>query len=336
MTARFPDAGTVRTVLTLASRAPSVHNTQPWRWRVDAASLHLYADAERQLPNTDPDGRDLILSCGTALHHCVAAFAAVGWLSKVTRLPNPDDPDHLAAIELSPYPADAVDIALAAAIPRRRTDRRHYSSWPVPVADIALMAARAARNGVTLCQVEDLDKLHKIVAESVAEHINRDYLAELTAWSGRYASVAGVPAHSTPASDPAAKIPGRFFAGPALPMPRDSSPGDDSAVVLALGTRADDRLARLRAGEATSLVLLTATSLGLASCPVTEPLEIAETRESVRSDIFGGGDYPQMLLRVGWATINADPLPATPRRDLSDFVEWVNGHDGSGASDLGG
>ncbi len=83
-------------------------------------------------------------------------------------------------------------------------------------------------------------------------------------------------------------------------------------------------------------MLLTATSLGLASCPVTEPLEIAETRESVRSDIFGGGDYPQMLLRVGWATINADPLPATPRRDLSDFVEWVNGHDGSGASDLGG
>ena len=324
MNARFPDAGTVRTVLTLASRAPSVHNTQPWRWRVDEASLHLYADPDRQLPNIDPDSRDLMLSCGTALHHCVVAFAAVGWQSKVTRLPNPADPNHLAAIELSPYPADAVDIALAAAIPRRRTDRRHYSSWPVPVGDIALMAARAARNGVTMCQVEDLDKLHKIVAESVREHLNRDYLAELTAWSGRYASVAGVPAHSTPESDPTAKIPGRFFAGPTLPMAPDSSSADDNAVVLALGTRADDRLAQLRAGEATSVVLLTATSMGLACCPVTEPLEIAATRKSVRSDIFGGGNYPQMLLRVGWAPINADPLPATPRRDLSDFVEWVN------------
>ena len=324
MNARFPDAGTVRTALTLASRAPSVHNTQPWRWRVDAASLHLYADPERQLPNTDPDGRDLILSCGTALHHCVVAFAAVGWRSKVTRLPNPAEPNHLASIELSTYPADAADIALAAAIPRRRTDRRHYSSWPVPVGDIALMAARAARNGVTLCQVEDLDKLHKVVAESVWEHLNRDYLAELTAWSGRYASVAGVPARSTPVSDPDAKVPGRFFAGPLLPMAPESSSADDNAVVLALGTRADDRLAQLRAGEATSVVLLTATSMGLACCPVTEPLEIAATRKSVRSDIFGGGNYPQMLLRVGWAPINADPLPATPRRDLSDFVEWVN------------
>jgi nitroreductase family protein len=324
MNARFPDAGTVRTVLTLAARAPSVHNTQPWRWRVDDASLHLYADSERQLPNTDPGGRDLILSCGTALQHCVIAFAAVGWLSKVTRLPDPDDANYLATIELSPYPANAVDIALAAAIPRRRTDRRRYSSWPVPIGDIALMAARAVRNGVTLCQVEDLDKLNKIVAESVSEHFNRDYLAELTAWSGHYASVAGVPAHSTPPSDPEAKIPGRLFAGPTLAMPPESSPADDHAVVLALGTRADDRLAQLRAGEATSVVLLTATSMGLASCPVTEPLEIADTRESVRSDIFGGGDYPQMLLRVGWAPINADPLPATPRRELSEIVEWVN------------
>jgi hypothetical protein len=193
----------------------------------------------------------------------------------------------------------------------------------VPVGDIALMAARAARNGVTLCQVEDLDKLRKIVAESVQEHLNLDYLAELTAWSGRYASVAGVPARSTPASDPDAKIPGRFFAGPKLPMAPDSSPADDNAVVLAMGTRADDRLAQLRAGEATSVVLLTATSMGLASCPVTEPLEIPGTRESVRSDIFGGGNFPQMLLRVGWAPINADPLPATPRRELSDFVEWA-------------
>ncbi len=329
MNTRFPDAGTVRTALTLASRAPSVHNSQPWRWRVDAASLHLYSDSSRQLPNIDPDGRDLMLSCGAALHHCIVAFAAVGWRSKVTRLPNPADPDHLAAIELSPYPADSVDIALAAAIPRRRTDRRYYSSWPVPVADIALMAARAARNGVTLCQVEDIDNLRKIVAQSVQEHLNNDYIAELTAWSGRYASVAGVPARNTPVSDPNAKIPPRFFAGPTLPMPPDSSPDEDNAVVLALGTRNDDRLAQLRAGEATSVVLLTATSMGLASCPVTEPLETPGTRETVRSDIFGDSNYPQMLLRVGWAPINADPLPATPRRELSDFVEWLTNHEHS-------
>jgi len=209
------------------------------------------------------------------------------------------------------------------AIPRRRTDRRHYSSWPVPVGDIALMAARAARMGVTLCQVEDLDKLHRIVAQSIWDHMTYDYLAELTEWSGRYASVAGVPARNVPVADPNAKIPGRLFAGPALPMPPGSSSAEDNAVVLALGTKTDDRLAQLRAGEATSVVLLTATSMGLASCPVTEPLEIAETREAVYSDIFGASSHPQMLLRVGWPAVNADPLPATPRRELSELLEWT-------------
>jgi nitroreductase len=324
MNAHFPDAGTVRTVLTMASRAPSVHNSQPWRWRVGDASLHLYSDASRHLPSTDPDGRDMILSCGAALNHCVVALAAIGWQAKVARMPNPAEPSHLAAIELVPHAPDSVDITLAAAIPRRRTDRRHYSSWSVPVGDLALMAARAARNGVTLRPVDASDNLNKIVAQSVWRHASdRDYLAELSAWSGRYASVAGVPARNTPAPDSSAAIPSRLFAGPALAMPPGSSPAEDNAVMLALGTQTDDRLAQLRAGEATSVLLLSATSMGLASCPVTEPLEVAETREAVRSDIFGNNSYPQMLLRVGWAPINADPLPSTPRRELSDFVEWL-------------
>ena len=45
--------------------------------------------------------------------------------------------------------------------------------------------------------------------------------------------------------------------------------------------------------------------------PVTEPLEIADARTAVREDVFGGNEFPQMLLRVGWAPINADPLQPT-------------------------
>jgi len=326
MNARFPDRKTIHAVLSLATRAPSIHNSQPWRWRVGDESLHLYADPERHLPNTDPDSRDLLLSCGASLHHAVVALAALGWQAKITRLPDPLQPANLAAIEVYRHPPTALDIALAAAIPRRRTDRRHYGWWPVPAADITLMGSRAARTGVMLRQVESLPKLRSIVAQAVWLHAtDQDYLTELAAWSGRYASVSGVPARNTPPSDSTAPVPGRIFAGAVLAQPPDTDSADDGAVVLALGTKDDSRLARLRAGEGTSLVLLTATALGLSSCPVTEPLEIAETREAVRSDVFGVSGYPQMLLRVGWAPVNADPLPSTPRRPLADVASWLDG-----------
>ncbi|CKO50700.1 putative NAD(P)H nitroreductase [Mycobacterium tuberculosis] len=153
MNTHFPDAETVRTVLTLAVRAPSIHNTQPWRWRVCPTSLELFSRPDMQLRSTDPDGRELILSCGVALHHCVVALASLGWQAKVNRFPDPKDRCHLATIGVQPLVPDQADVALAAAIPRRRTDRRAYSCWPVPGGDIALMAARAARGGVMLRQV---------------------------------------------------------------------------------------------------------------------------------------------------------------------------------------
>lgn len=326
MSTHFPDAATMRTALSLAIRAPSVHNVQPWQWRVGADSLHLYADPARHLVHTDPDGRDLLVSCGATLHHCVVALAALGWHSRIHRFPNPAEPTHLAAIELQRHGAGEVDITLAAAIPRRRTDRRYFSAWPVSHGDISLMGARAARMGVVMRRLDPTTGLRAALAQAVWEHASDDeYLSELAAWSGRHASVAGVPARNTPASDPNSPVPGRLFAGTALAQPPDASADDDGGVLLVLGTVADDDLARLRAGEASSLVLLTATALGLASCPVTEPLEISETRDTIRADAFDDESFPQILLRVGWAPVDADPLPPTPRRPLDEVVTRLDG-----------
>ncbi len=317
-----PDRRTIETVLSLATRAPSIHNSQPWHWRVRPDRLLLFADADRALPQADPDSRDLLLSCGATLHHAVVGLASLGWRAQVHRFPDPAQPGLLAAVTVRPGAAAGSDVPLAAAIPCRRTDRRMFSPWTVPDADIALMGARAARAGVMLRQVQRLPELQQIVTRAVRQHANdHAYLAELSTWSGRYASLAGVPARNTPRSDPRATLPGRVFAGPMLAQ-SDAEAADDAAVVLSLGTKEDNPLSRLRAGEATSLVLLTATTLGLASCPVTEPLEIDATRNAVRDDVFGDHGYPQMLLRVGWAPVNADPLPSTPRMPVSAVVEW--------------
>lgn len=189
-----------------------------------------------------------------------------------------------------------------------------------------MMGARAARAGVMLRRVDPLDSLKRLITEAAQRHAaDYDYLTELSTWSGRYASTAGVPAHNTPEPDTDAGLPARSFAGATLAQTPDGVGADDNAVVIALGTVEDDELSRLRAGEATSVVLLSATAFGLASCPITEPLEIADTRARVAEDVFGSEGYPQMLLRIGWAPVNADPLPATPRRPLEEVAKWLDG-----------
>lgn len=316
----------IEAALALAVRAPSVHNSQPWRWRIGEGCVHLYADRARKLSHIDPAGRDLLLSCGVALQHFTVALSALGLESRVLRLPDAADPDHLATVEIVGAHFSEADIALAAAIPRRRTDRRWYSSWPVPNADIALMASRAARWDVHLRRVQDEGELADVVARAVRTHlVDPEYLAELTMWSGRYGTDAGVPAHSTPEPGKQSRFPARVFANPVLQQPIGVDASEDAGAVLVLSTDTDDALAVLQAGEATGVVLLTATALGLATCPLTEPLELPDTRAELRSKLLDGKGFPQMLLRVGWAALNADPLPATRRRPLADVVSPLGG-----------
>ncbi|MEU4248126.1 NAD(P)H nitroreductase [Amycolatopsis sp. NPDC026612] len=320
----FPDEYTVKTAVAMAVRAPSVHNSQPWNWRIGHSSLHLYADPDRQLRETDPDGRDLILSCGAALHHLRVAFAALGWAAEVHRLPNPDEPDHLAAITLQQHEPSQDEVAMAAAIPRRRTDRRRHSSWSVPRGHVEAMAKVAALEGTVLQVAEDAARYHLATAiEEASRRHEADpaYRTELAAWSGRHISPDRVPARNTPAPD---DTPGalrtRSFADPLLTQPPDAKAEDDETVLLVLSTASDDRMSRLRAGEATSAALLTATAFGLSSCPLTEPLELLDVRDTVTERVTGGS-FPQMVLRIGWAPANADPLTATPRRDLADVLQ---------------
>jgi hypothetical protein len=137
-----PDQHTVLGAITLANRAPSLHNAQPWHWLIGDTSIHLMAG---QPPATGP-----LLGCGAALHHLRVAFAALGWRTIVHRLPNPGEATHLAAVEFARHTPSTEDIVLAGAISRRRTDRRRFSSLPVPAGHVILMAVRAAKAGARL------------------------------------------------------------------------------------------------------------------------------------------------------------------------------------------
>ncbi|SFR02059.1 Nitroreductase family protein [Lentzea waywayandensis] len=322
-----PDEVAVRAAVSLACRAPSVHNSQPWRWKLDERGLHLYADWSRSLPATDPHGADLIMSCGAALHHVRVGFASLGWRAIVHRLPDPGEADHLAAIEFDEQEPTASDVALAAAIPRRRTDRRAYSSWSVPRGLLEPLVDRASAEGVLAREVIDPSERHHLLSAiteaAVAQEADPEYRSEVHTWSGtRMGSTEGVPAANIPSGEHRyGDVQVRGFPSGELPQPEGSRLADDAGTLFVLSTSSDDTLSRLRAGEATSAVLLEATSAGLAACPLSQPLEVKHTKELVRDHVLGDSMSPQMVLRIGWAALNADPLPPTPRRPTSDVFD---------------
>ncbi|MEV0251059.1 hypothetical protein AB0H76_31005 [Nocardia sp. NPDC050712] len=316
-----PDSETMHAAIEMALRAPSVHNSQPWRWRIAGPTVELYADPDRHLAATDPQQRGLVLSCGAALHHCTVAMAMLGWQAAVDYLPKPDDPDHLATVRFTPRAASRTDFELSAAVLHRQSDRRRYSSWRVPSGYIRTLATRASAHGAVVRHVPAGLRPHlaRPARAAVDQHAaDRAYQRELAAWSGRHGTSDGVPAENSPLPDPGDEIPVRGFSEPALP---DRTRHPDAAEWLVICTPADDRKSRVRAGEAISATLLTATDLGLSSCLQTEPLGLPELRDDIRTHVLYDCAYPQAMMRVGWVPTCAAPLPQTPRRPLAEVLD---------------
>jgi nitroreductase len=290
---RSLDPETVRAAVELAVRAPSIHNSQPWRFLAGPHSVELHADPGRRLGATDPDGRDQLISCGAALHHLRVGLSALGWLPVTQRLPDPDRPDHLATVGTWPRVPRQDDLLPAVSIPRRRSDRRGYHPRPVPAELLDELARRAAAEGVRLRVAGGAVHTHlaSVIAEAdQLQRVNPSYVYELARW--------------------------------ARPPRCSPSEVDGAGTLLVLGTGLDDRLARLRAGEATSAVLLAATRMGLAGCPLTQPLEVPATREVVRTEVLHAEFVPQMVLRIGWPPRDPNPFPATTRRPVAAVLTW--------------
>lgn len=108
--------------------APSLYNSQPWQFVMHPDRLEVRADRTRHLPGIDPVGRELVQSVGAALCNARVALAACGWAVEVIRLPNPEDPDLMALVQLLDGPADTELAELDLQITHRRTNRRTFDA----------------------------------------------------------------------------------------------------------------------------------------------------------------------------------------------------------------
>jgi hypothetical protein len=299
-----PDgAKALRAAAAEAGRAPSILNSQPWRWRIHGDELDLYADQSRRIESIDPDGRLMTLSCGAALHHARVALAAAGREPAVTRCPDPGDTELLARVRVAgPHEVRREDVDNERSIARRRSDRRPFpATEPVPAETLAELHSAAAAEQAWLHRIgpEQVGFL-ATAGESAASIQDRDeaYRTDLHAWTRReHASGEGVPPE-TVVSPTERQLPLRDFTldGESL---LDPGNGDDRfAEYLIVATDGDQPVDWLRAGEAVSAVWLTATSRDLAGSAMSDVVEVPGAR-ALLAGLLPRRGYPQLVLRFG-------------------------------------
>jgi len=326
--ARRPSVPEVESALALAVRAPSIHNTQPWRWEYGPDGLDLYADRSRGLSVIDPDGRGLLVSCGAALYLARLALAGQGWPAEVRLRPDPARPDLLARIVPADQrqPVDERTPALVAAARRRRTERRPFRPDPVPVELLDVLCRIGEGAGCYPHLVRRAEeRLDLAVVMSWADRLEAQdpaYRTELARWVRPDAITArdGVPPTAVPhvpaGEQRHAAVPLRDFElGRAGSQQLPAGVDDEQPAWIVLFTATDDAPARLQAGQAYAHLSVEAERLGLASSAATQAVDLPGVRERVRA-LLDWPDHPQMMLRIGWPPAG-EPAPATPRHPVA-------------------
>ncbi|MFD2768167.1 Acg family FMN-binding oxidoreductase [Micromonospora eburnea] len=312
-----------------SGRAPSVHNTQPWRWKVLPDALELRMARDLRISATDPEGRLVTLSCGAALHHACVALAAQGWTAVVERMPDPGQPELLARLTGFRHTgADPDAMRLVQCMQVRHTDRRPVSDEPLPGAALDEIVAAAHADDVRL-QILDPDQVMDLAAAAsqagtVAAE-DPQTREELEYWTSRAGTGTGLPPEVLPEQAPQTTVPGRDFGRPGtLPV----GPGHDQAARYGIlwGTE-DEPDNWLRAGEGLSSAWLTATRLGVSVVPLSGVVELEGTRLTVRRLLAGLG-YPYLTLRLGLQDPAHAGPPHTPRLATEEIVDTSAAHGG--------
>jgi len=302
----------------VARRAPSLYNTQPWRFTVTEDAIELHADLSRRL-RVDPDGRELVISCGAALFGLRLAVRSLGRMPDVEVFPKPS---ARARVRLGPAaPMTAEERKMLAAVPHRHTHRGPFEPEPLPAGLLARLREDAAAEGATLADIGSADvqrELARIAATAGGQDRDPASWAEAWQWSHEVGSPArdGVPAHSFPA-DPgrdADRLPQRDFdLGRGIGRLTAGGPAPPATAVLL--TAGDEMRDWLRAGQALQRLLLRAATQWVFARLNSEPLEDVATRALV-ADCLARTGSPQMLMELGISRT----AHATTRRPAADLT----------------
>lgn len=341
--ARVPGNNGPSGLVSAAILASNAHNAQPWLFRAQGPRLDVFEDGRRGLGSLDPFSRELHIGLGCAVENLLLAARAHGYRYRLSYAPDPLDPAHAVAVDLSPAPvaapARAVASALYEAIPHRRTNRHPFdTSRPLPPSFLAELGALNDERDVHVewfITSADRDRVHGLLA-GAAGAINADpEQAHDNGPRWLRQDLAAIEHHRDGLTLDTLGLDGpAVFAAKMLPDPGPEEVGaawlsslhDQAGTAGAFGVltvRDDsDRAQRMRAGRIWQRMHLWITASGLAAQPMNQLHERADREVQLGlvpeygdalKDLIGDPGWRGLFtFRLGQPTRQAHPSPRRP------------------------
>lgn len=310
-----------------AIKAPSGHNTQPWKFENIENGIIIHPDFKRALPVVDADNYELYVSLGCALENMLIAGKQKGYSYKVSY---PEQSGSSILIDLTKDETGniAPDL-LFNEISKRQVTKTKYNDKPL--SDDVLKQVGSCFNfeGISMLIFESKKKFEKIIPLIIEannlQFNNRDFLNELVHWirfskneaekkkDGIWSATMGMPGL------------GRFFGSLVMKNFVKSKSEEKRLIDLLEHTSGlaifisdtNNAEAWVKTGQAFQRFGLTTTHLGVSHAHLNMPCEEVTVRQKFAKALGVEGCHPLLLIRYGYAD---KKMPYSYRRNFKDVV----------------
>ena len=311
-----------RELVRCATLAPSGHNTQPWKFRIERGSISILPDFNRRTSVVDPDDHHLFISLGCALENMAQASKAYG-LQSMAQF---DAAKDVVTVKLEQ--TKALASPLFHAIAGRQCTRGIYDGIPLAVSELKELARAGSGTGVRVLLFDakaDIETILQLVIDgNTVQMRDTAFVEELKEWirfSGGEAVKKSDGLYALSSGNPS--VP-RWLGSPMFDILFNAKSENDkyakqarsSAGIAIFVSEVDDKTHWLEAGRCYERFALQATALGIRNAMLNQTVEVPQQRQKLAAWLGVKSGRPDLVVRFGRGPV----LPQSLRRNLEDVL----------------
>lgn len=310
-------------IASCASKAPSGHNTQPWKFHITDDTITVVPNFEVALPVVDGNNRELFISLGCAVENLCIAASYFGYTTHIKECSI-----EAIILELTKNNLSTKDL-LFHQIEKRQTNRTIYNGNKISDGILQQLQSVPKENGVQFYFTE----IGTPLADTITGYIMKGneiqmadiaFKNELLSWmrfNKKQVEVTHDGLSYLVFENPS--LPGilarpivNLFLNPKVQNKSDRKKIDSSSHFVVCTTQQDTIKEWINLGRTLQRILLKATEIGISYAFLNQPCEVAALASDLREKLPLNKEYPTLIMRIGYA----NPIPYSPRKEIETLL----------------